>query len=77
MLMILEDYSVKFEPVTGEIGPHENVKVGFTFTPHRIPEKADIEDLLCCDILEMDLPIGCLIKVKVFISLPALRECIF
>ena len=63
------DYSVKFEPGSAQIGPHENVKVVFTFTPHRIPEVADVEVLLCCDVVEMDLPIGCLIRAKVlFIS---------
>jgi hypothetical protein len=59
------DYSVKFEPDNGEIGAHENLKVAITFIPHKIPEVADIEALLCCDITEMDLPIGCLLKVKV------------
>lgn len=60
------DYSVKFEPRFGAIGAHETLKVIITFTPNKIPEVADIEALLCCDVMDMELPIGCILKVKVF-----------
>ncbi len=61
------DYSVKFEPATGQIGAHESLKIAITFTPHRIPEVIEIQALLCCDIDGMDLPIGCIVKAKVML----------